>query len=356
MLNSIRRELYYQYRCLRLGYGFVRRRMIHANLQVTYRCNLKCQICDFWKTQHDPAQELSLEQIRVIGRKLNELGTLIISLAGGEPLIREDLPEVIRSLAQAGHFPILITNGWYVQEPLAREILQAGLQEISVSVDYADPARHDAQRGAPGSWDRAVRALEILNRSRPDLRNRVHMISVLMDDNLEEIEGLIQIARDIGVTYMLSLYSWNRGGKPRRLPEQKVTEHLLALKAKYPEFITMTSYLERLDEAVANGGIGSCQTGKLLMNIDPKGQVSRCTEMLDRPVGNLLTEEMSTIRERLLARQREEACAACWTSCRGFAESITKPPVLRQMCEFHTSVKRHGIRASRFQRNEPCPK
>lgn len=355
MLSGFRNELHYQYRCLRLGMGFLRRRFIHANLQVTYRCNFSCSICDFWKTQHDPARELSLADVRIIGRKLNELGTLIVSLAGGEPLIREDLPQVIRILADANHFPILITNGWFVEEPLAREILRAGLQEISVSVDYADPARHDAQRGKEGSWERAIRALDILNRARPDLRNRVHMISVLMDDNLEDIEKLIRISRDLGVTYMLSLYSWNRGTKPRRLPEQKVTEHLLALKAKYPEFITLTSYIERLDEAIANGGIGQCQTGRLLMNIDPQGQVSRCTEMLDKPVGNILTDPMKSIRQQLLLRQQQERCAACWTSCRGFAESITRPPRLRQLRQFYTSVKPHPRQGCEAQ-GAQCPK
>ena len=57
---KLRRELHYQYRCLRLGLGFLTGRFIHCNLQVTYRCNFKCQICDFWKKPHDPADELTL--------------------------------------------------------------------------------------------------------------------------------------------------------------------------------------------------------------------------------------------------------------------------------------------------------
>ena len=136
----------------------------------------------------------SLDDIRLIGRKLNRLGTLIISLAGGEPLIREDIYDIITALNAANHFPILITNGWFVDETVARDILRAGLQEISVSVDYRDPARHDAQRGCPGAWERAIRALELFHKNRPDRRNRVHMISVLMDDNLDDVEPLIQLS------------------------------------------------------------------------------------------------------------------------------------------------------------------
>ena len=135
----ISKALHYQLRCGSLAYNLLAKRMIHCNLQVTYRCNFKCQICDFWKAECDKTDELSLEDIRLIGGKLNRLGTLIISLAGGEPLMREDLAQIIKILNRANHFPILITNGWLVDDSRAREIQQAGLQEISVSVDYADP-------------------------------------------------------------------------------------------------------------------------------------------------------------------------------------------------------------------------
>ena len=338
---NLQREFHYQRRCLRLGVGFLTGRFIHCNLQVTYRCNFQCQICDFWKEEHDSAEELTLDQIRLIGKKLNRLGTLIISLAGGEPLMREDIYDIITSLNAAGHFPILITNGWFVDETVASDILRAGLQEISVSVDYHDPARHDAQRGRSGSWDRAIRALELFHKHRPDRRNRVHMISVLMDDNLDDVEPLIKLSREIGVTYMVNLYSWNRGSKARRLPEKSVTDYLLGLKKKYPEFVTLTTYIEHLDEAISEGGVGNCKTGRVLMNIDHRGHVARCTERLDEPIGNILNDDIRTIRDRLWERCDTQACAQCWTSCRGFAESMSMPPRLRQYREFLHSVKRH---------------
>ncbi len=334
-------ELHYQYRCMRLAWGFLARRFIHCNLQITYRCNFKCQICDFWKQEHDPAEELTLDDVRRIGDQLGQLGTLIVSLAGGEPLIREDIFDIITILNQKGHFPILITNGWYVDQTVAKDILRAGLQEISVSVDYADPAKHDAQRGLPGAWDRAVRALELFHKNRPDRRNRVHMISVLMDDNLDDVEPLIKLAKEIGVTYMVNLYSWNRGSKTRRLPDRSVTEYLLGLKRKYPEFVNLTTYIERLDEAIAEGGVGNCKTGRLLMNVDHRGNVARCTERLDEPLGNILTEDIREIRKRLWKVADEQQCAQCWTSCRGFAESMVQPPRMRQYREFLHSVKPH---------------
>jgi MoaA/NifB/PqqE/SkfB family radical SAM enzyme len=341
VLSAFGRRLHYPYRCLRLGLGLLTGRFIHCNLQVTYRCNFRCRICDFWKPAYQTAEELSLEDIRVIGRKLDRLGTLIVSLAGGEPLIRRDLCDVIAVLAGCNHFPILITNGWFVEEPLARDMFRAGLQEISVSVDYRDPDAHDAQRGRRGAWERAIRALELLNRARPHRRVRVHMISVLMDDNLEDVEELIKLSRDLGVTYMVNLYSSNRGTKRPRLPGTNVTDRLLALKAEYPEFISLTSYIERFDQAIVAGGIGNCQTGRLLLNIDNRGDAARCTETLDEPVGNVLSQDVREIARRLRRTQRRRACSQCWTSCRGFAECMHRPPRARQLLEFYRSVRPH---------------
>ena len=124
------------------------------------------------------------------------------------------------------------------------------------------------------------------------------------------------------------------------MPDHQVTEYLLGLKKKYHEFVTLTSYIDRLDQAINEGGIGHCQTGRLLMNIDNRGNVSRCTETLDRQVGNILTDDILDIRDRLHAVQAASRCNQCWTSCRGFAESMYARPRMRHFKEFLHSVKR----------------
>ena len=58
--------------------------------------------------------------------------------------------------------------------------------------------------------------------------------------------------------------------------------------------------------------------------------------------GNLLTDDVIAIRDRLRDVQRTRPCAQCWTSCRGFAECMQKPPRLRQFKEFFTSVRPHA--------------
>lgn len=344
MFDKLKKELFYQHRCSRLTWSFLRQKTFQVNLQVTWNCNFRCQVCDFWKPEWRAVhgeEPLTLEQIEYIGRKLGKYGTHIISLSGGEPLVRKDLYDVISILNRTGHFPILITNGWFVDEDVAKSIHKAGLQEISVSVDYIDPSKHDAQRGQAGAWERAVNALELLNRHRPDPRNRVHMISILMDDNLDDIEPLIKLSKKLGVTYMINLYSCCRGTKQQRMPDRSVTEYLLALKKKYHEFVTLTSYIEKFDQAILEGGIGNCRGGELFFNIDSGGEVSRCIDTIGQSGGNIFQAELPDILANLQEMNRQKPCSDCWTSCRGFSECMYVKPRLRQFKEFYNSVRRH---------------
>ncbi len=337
-MNTLRESLHYAHRGLGLVANLALDRCVHCNLQVTHRCNFRCQICDFWKVKHAKERELSLREIETITDKLAEYGTLAISLAGGEPMLRDDLLEVIRIVARK-HFPIMITNGWFVTRENAYALWAAGLQEISVSVDYADARKHDAMRGHRGAFERSVQALKILHESRYSQRNRVHMISVLMEDNVEDIEKLILLARTLGVTYMVNLYSYQRGKKKERSPDRLVSEHLVRLKKKYPHFVSLTSYLERMDQAIQRGGVDNCQAGRYFMNVDNYGNIARCTETTDSPVGNLLRESPENIRQELLHLQSRDRCAQCWTSCRGWAELMHGPSRLRSWKEFYTTVQ-----------------
>jgi len=335
---QIREKLHYARRAFRLVKNLVCKGYIHCNLQITDRCIFKCQICDFWKKEHKEEKELSLAEIAIISEKLSRFGTLAISLAGGEPMVREDLFHIIKIIA-AYHFPIMITNGWYISDDNAYGLWESGLQEISVSVDYADPEKHDRLRGKEGAFERAVEALRLLREKRPSLRNRVHMISVLLDDNCEEIEKLLLLSKKIGVTYMVNLYSYQRGRKRERLPKEMISHHLLNLKRKYPHFVSLTSYLTRIDTAIQYGGINDCKAGRFYMNIDNYGNVARCTETTDMPVGNIIHEDAESIKNKLFNAQNTNSCAQCWTSCRGFAESMHGPNRVRAWKEFFISVK-----------------
>ena len=307
-------------RKLRYAWSFLAGRLVHVNLQILYDCNCRCRICDFWRGAYAERPRLSVKQAAIVADKLNKIGPQIVSIGGGEPLLHPELEAIARTLAQH-HFPVLITNGTLVTPEKARALWSAGMMEISVSVDYADAARHDAQRGFRGAFDQAIRALEILHSTRVQAEQRVHMISVLLDDNLDDLESMIARCERMGITYLLTLYSHSRGQKPERAPASDVSRRLLELKRRHRHFVALRGYLGRFSEAVASGA-GPCQAGRLLCNIDSQGDVTFCIDRLENPAGNILRDSMPDIVESLRGQHRANKCRDCWTSCRGSIETI----------------------------------
>lgn len=301
--------------------SFLGRRLVHTNLQILYRCNFHCRICEFWHPSYQNQPLLTLDQIVTISEKLNRIGPQVISIGGGEPLLHPDIVSIVKALARF-HFPVMICNGWYVTEKLARALFEAGMEEISVSVDYAEGAKHDAQRGAAGAYERAIRALNILhaNRVRPD--QRVHMISVIMDDNLQEVAPLLKLCKKMGITYLVTLYSNARGTKSARSPASDPSALLLQLSRKHSEFVALRGYLSRFSPVVQGSYPHRCYAGKNLCNIDNKGDVSLCIDTIHQPVGNILVEDADIIRHKLNKAFQTNRCRSCWTSCRGSIETL----------------------------------
>jgi MoaA/NifB/PqqE/SkfB family radical SAM enzyme len=305
----------------RYAASFLRKRLVHVNLQLLYDCPMRCRICDFWHDRYRGEPALTAAQVGVISERLSRIGPQIVSIGGGEPLLHPGITSVVRALAR-NHFPVMICNGWFVTPDLARAVFSAGTYEVSVSVDYANPARHDAQRGVEGAHRKAIEALKTLNAARAHAFQRVHMISVVMDDNLDEIEPLLRLCRSIGVTYLVTLYSDSRGTKESRAVPRDVSERLHALRRTYPEFVALRGYIERFSEAVTDGGIGPCRAGVDLCNIDNRGNVALCIDRMDDAVGNILTDDPVLIEERLRKKHGSNTCRACWTSCRGSIETL----------------------------------
>ncbi len=301
--------------------AFYQKKMVHLNLQLLYNCNFRCKICDFWKDSFVKSKPLSVEQIRAISDKLKPISPLVISIGGGEPLLHKNIIEITEILAE-DHFPVMICNGWYITPEIAKKLFLAGMHEVSISVDYADAEKHDAQRGKKGAYEKALKALQILNENRAYPWQRVHMISVVMDDNLDQIEPLINIAKNMGITYLLTFYSNQRGAKPEQKHSVDTAEYLLSLKKKYKEFVSLPGYLAQFSKANSPEGVSPCFAGKNLFNIESHGNVTRCIDRLDDPAGNIFEHDLKSLLKKLHLQYETDKCGNCWTSCRGAIETL----------------------------------
>ncbi len=299
--------------------------------QVTYRCNFRCRFCHYWSEPLGLEPEPSVDEYARAARKLAGLGTLLISLAGGEPLLRHDIPELVAAIGRY-HFTFLTTNGWFVTPQIADDLMAAGLWGASISIDYADPARHDERRGAPGAWEQAWRAVEMLSAARRHKWQRVNVLAVLMEDNFDQIEPLLHMAAKRGAYFMVQCYGFRKTGSHRFAHNDgPVSGRLLALQRKYPNFLSNPYYLSRFDRYL-HGGVPGCRAGRSFFNIDSSGDIAICVEAKDRPVANLHRDSLHTINERLRAAAASNRCTDCWYNCRGEVECLYRPrPLLSSL-------------------------
>ena len=309
----------------RLLRTYLARHPLWCTWQVTYRCDFRCGFCKYWRDPMGQLPEQTPADFETGARKLARWGTLLISLAGGEPFLRQDIVDVARAVGR-WHFPFITTNGYHATPDLARDLFAAGLWGVSVSIDYADPDRHDRARGVPGAYHRALAALETFSKARCQPWQRVNLMAVLLDDNLDQVEPLIKLARDHHAYFMIQPYSTRKTGSTRYLLDRHAgaSDHLLELRRRYPNFLSNPHFLSRFDQAL-NGGVPGCQAGRAFFNIDSTGDIAICVEHRSQPIANLYRDEISAISTRLRQAARGNSCRDCWYNCRGEVESLYHP-------------------------------
>jgi len=130
---------------------------VSAFLAVTWECPGNCRYCSAGRRR--PGY-LTTAQWRQIIASLRDGGVSIIGFTGGEPLTRSDLAELIRTAADGGCTTILFTSGAGLNPDRIKQLQEAGLWSLCVSLDHDDPAAFDAVRGRSGAWQDAVTALQ----------------------------------------------------------------------------------------------------------------------------------------------------------------------------------------------------
>lgn len=122
-------------------------------------CDAACEHCSFFSGVDDKSRTvLTLSQAQRVIREGQQLGVSVINFVGGEPLLRDELPQLIASVDKDLSTTVLFTNGSHLYERAA-ELKKAGLDSVYISLDYADAARHDQFRGKKGLFEQAVKGI-----------------------------------------------------------------------------------------------------------------------------------------------------------------------------------------------------
>lgn len=125
-------------------------RFAYAVWELTLKCNLGCVHCGS-RAAKAHSDELSTDEALDLVRQLQEAGITEITLIGGEAFLRPDWLLIVKAIRNAGMSCTLTTGGYGISAATAINMREAGLQQVSVSID-GTPDTHDRLRGKVGSW------------------------------------------------------------------------------------------------------------------------------------------------------------------------------------------------------------
>lgn len=261
---------------------------VHPVWEVTAKCNLECDHCHARAGDADRSDELTTEEgkTRVIDAlaQVSDFKSLIFS--GGEPLVREDLTELIAHSKRRGFYPIIATNATLITPDMARSLKRAGTLGIAASIDSMKDDVHDAFRRKSGALRLAREG--IANAAAEGMYIQINITASKV--NIKELPDIISFADELRA-HVILLYQFIPSGRGEESADLELTSE------EFREEILTAGRLQRdlhpviapvglpeywaLHNVMRNGGRASdvlrgCICGNGMFYIKPNGDVWPC--------------------------------------------------------------------------------
>lgn len=295
---------------------------------VTNRCNLKCMMCNQWKI--DPrllSQELTTQEWYSFVDSVSHMGTLVIVITGGEPLLRPDIFDVIKYIHKKGIASHLCTNGTLLNESTVNRIKDSGLNSVSVSLDSDCAEVHNLMRGMD-CFDMVVKGIRLLRHTAPEIKIGINC--VISKQNFRNIYRMVPFAERLRVDQIkfdpihTNLMHRNKNLTSfRQILFNK--DDLTELKSEIGKLINMASKSKLLTNSLTfMKGISSrvdgqrqrllCYAGYISCAIDAFGRLSPCDEFDgEESIRFKRFEDIWNSASFQRLRQRVDNCnSGCW--------------------------------------------
>lgn len=254
---------------------------------MTLRCNLKCAHCyiNAEGAKTSTVNELSTDAAKMLIHQIIEVCKPLLILSGGEPLLRDDIYEIIKYGADRGLRMGMGSNGMLIDDEVARKLKEAGMWTVAISLDSSIPERHDEFRGVKGCWEHAIKAIKALKKAGIE----VQVNCTVIKENYDEVDDIMALAESLGVTnfHLFFLVPTGRGTDIEDITPQMYEEMItktLAKTTKYklnvkpscaPQFMRVAK-----DQGVdMSRWVRGCMAGLYYCRIYPSGEVTPCPYM-----------------------------------------------------------------------------
>jgi radical SAM protein with 4Fe4S-binding SPASM domain len=291
---------------------------LRMDLALTFRCQNNCVHC-YAGGPHE-TNELTTEEWKEVIDRLQRIGVFIVTFTGGEPTLREDLPELLLYAQNKGIVTGLITNGRRLKDKnYVDKLEKSGLDFVQVTLESHDPKIHDLMTASEGSWKETVDGIKNVipthiyvttntTLSRHNAPNFLKTMNFLKELGVAAFgcNSLIYSgkAKEVSEDFSLTLEVLND-----LLPRIRDKANQLGLKFLW---YTPTQYC-RFDPVKLGLGVKSCTAANINMCVGPNGDVYPCQSYFES-LGNILRDDWQKIWNHSLAvqiRKREYAEPKC---------------------------------------------
>jgi radical SAM protein with 4Fe4S-binding SPASM domain len=291
---------------------------LRMDLALTFKCPNNCIHCYAGGPHETP--ELSTSQWKQVIDRLVEIGVFIVTFTGGEPTLREDLPELLQYAQNNGMVTGLITNGRRLKDKKYVQTLEkAGLDFVQVTLESHKPKIHDLMTASEGSWKETVVGIKNAVQSQIYVTTN----TTLSRHNAPDFLRTIDYIKELGVA-AFGCNSLIYSGKANQVSQEfalpieelkplltKIHEEAQQLNLKFLWY-TPTQYC-RLDPVQLGLGVKSCTAAMVNMCVGPNGDVYPCQSYFES-LGNILEVKWEQIWNHPLAvkiRNREYVEPKC---------------------------------------------
>jgi MoaA/NifB/PqqE/SkfB family radical SAM enzyme len=284
---------------------------IGLSFELGHSCTCNCRHCDHGGKIPDEKRLRTEDYIRL----KKELKPTLLQLSGGEPLMHPELVKIARAMKENSVLPylIVVTNGSLLNEDIYLDLVDAGINQLSISLDFPDD-RHDDFRRHKGLFQHLSDIVPKLSANGYD---NICMNTAITRWNLPHIIECYEKASEWGADISFSPYTVERIGEPEF--DIKAAEDLELLDSQIQKLISLRQSnghiansewtLTGINDFFKNGGIPNCKAGERFMVVNPDGTFRPCS-MFDL--------KFKTREEMVEKFTKNNTCGACYVSIRSY--------------------------------------
>jgi MoaA/NifB/PqqE/SkfB family radical SAM enzyme len=287
------------------------KRPLAVSYELTHSCNCNCRHCDHGGIKPGEKQIGAKEY----GRLQRELKPILVQLSGGEPTLRSDLIDIVNAIKERSGLPylIVVTNAAHLTEECYLDLVRAGVNQVSISLDFPDD-RHDKFRRHKGLFSHLS---ELVPKLAAHGRDNIVLNTAITSWNLPYLEGCYETARKWGTSISYSPYTVKRIGAPEydithptdiALLEKSI-DRLVSVKHRNGRIVNSDWTLTGIVDFFKNEGTPGCKAGERFLVVNPDGTLRPCS------MWNYRFNNRHEMHEQFV---KSNDCSACYVAIRAY--------------------------------------